>query len=146
MATGPIIFPDNPVEDTVWTDQYGRVWIYKSDSWVSKNAAFGPAVVNLKLETYDLAINDTQGGDLKASQVYKVDNTDATAKSIAFTNPPADRAQTVVVIINGNAGAVSLPEGTVFAENVDVTLGATKTIFVLLWDGDNFTATTNIKV
>lgn len=141
-----IAFPPNPVEDQLFEDSQGRGWVFKNGSWVSKATEFGPnTTISLKLESYDLKTAITPGGNLQDQQVYLVNNTSGGAKAIAFTNPPAGRAMTIIIKVTGNAGALSLPAGTVFAEGVDTKLSTKTTFFIMFWDGATFTATANIK-
>lgn len=140
-----IVFPLNPTEDQQFTDGNGHLWIFKSGSWVSKSTGLGFGPINLRLETYNLAIKTTNGGNLNESQVFKITNSTSTAKALAFTNTPANRAMTVVVQLIGSAGAVSLPAGSVQAQGVDLTLSTKETFLILFWDGAKFTLTANIK-
>lgn len=138
-------FPANPSEDQLYQATDGSRWIYKGGAWRSYSNVNGLEPVDLTLPRYDLAVAPMgASGNLNQEQVFTVDNTVAGVKTMAFSNMPAGKAMTVVLVVNGNVGTIAIP-GITFATGVDNTVGTNKTIFVLFWDGAAFTVTSNIK-
>lgn len=100
----------------------------------------------IRLNRYDLNIVTTTGAcDLSVSNVFKIVNSAATAKTVSFTNPPAGRAATIIVLIEGNAGAINWPAGVVWSDAISPEIGATVTSVVLLWDGTRYIGSTGAK-
>ncbi len=95
--------------------------------------------VALHRDYYDLATTSGVGVDGKVQQVTKIDNTANTAKVVTIANPPAGRAMTFVFVIQGNAGTFTWPGTIVWDKNTQPKLGATRTLVVVFWDGNNFT-------
>lgn len=97
----------------------------------------------MAFDKYDLKVAASANGALAMDkqQVFTIDNTAATAKTLTFNGAPAGRAATYVVVIAGKAGAITWPANNVLAWNADTPpdLGATRTVVVLLWDGATFT-------
>lgn len=132
-------FPANPTEGQIFQSEVdNRKWKFTDGAW----RLFGINSIEsaLRLERYDLAIADsTDGsGDLETAQVFKIDNTTATAKTVSFTNPPAGRAMTVIVEVTGNAGAINMDAGVTVAKDLDTSLSPTQTVFVFFWNGESF--------
>jgi hypothetical protein len=93
-------------------------------------------------DKYDLKVQSSTGAlDMSKQQVFTIDNSAATAKTLSFTGAPAGRAATFIVVILGKAGAVTWPDATTLAWNADTPpdLGTNRTVVVLLWDGATFT-------
>ncbi len=89
-----------------------------------------------KFNKYNLAIETSTGVlDLSSAQVFRIDNSATTAKTISFTNAPADRAMTVVVRIIGSKGVITWPADITWNDNLPPVLGTTLTTVCLLWDG-----------
>lgn len=139
-------FPTNPAENQIYSVGDGRDWIYIGGVWQLKTTVFGIAPISLVLNRYDLAYTTTTGaGNLNDFQVFKIDNSTNTVKTVSFTNAPASRAMTIVLEITGSVGTVNLPAGIVYAQNVDSTLSSVKTMIIIYWNGTEYRATTNIK-
>jgi len=139
-------FPTNPTENQIYSVGDGRDWIYIGGVWQLKTTVFGIAPISLVLDRYDLAFQTTTGaGNLNVAQVFKIDNSTSSVKTVSFTNAPATRAMTVVLEITGSVGTVNLPAGVVYAQNVDSTLSTVKTMFIMFWNGTEMKVTTNIK-
>lgn len=103
--------------------------------------------VNTSFTRYDLSVGTTTGAlDLAVSQVYRILNNTATAKTVTLTNAPTDKAMTAVVVVDGDVGAVSFT-GARLGDGVDIaTLGAGSTIFVLFVHGTDIVVTSSIRV
>lgn len=147
MSETIIKFPESPSEGDVFTLPDGRRWIYNSDAWRLKTSIAAGDPYNLNLDRYDLKI--AAPGlllDMSDAQVMVVDNSTEDVKNVEITTPPEGRAMTCVLEIIGNAGTIVLPENFTFAEGVDTSLGNTKTMFILFWNGSSFTVATNIKI
>lgn len=147
MTESIIKFPETPSEGDVFTLPDGRRWIYNFGAWRLKTSIAAGNPYNLNLDRYDLKI--TASGlllDMSDAQVMTVDNSTADVKNVEFTAPPEGRAMTGVLEIVGSAGTIVLPENFTFAEGVDTSLGNTKTMFILFWNGTSFTVATNIKI
>lgn len=141
-----IQFPPTPVEGELHDTGDGRVWVYKDDAWRLYSSVNGNDPLDLKLAVYDLAVSPLAGtGDLTGHQVFTLDNTANTVKNVNFSGMPADRAMTVIITVKGNAGALNMPAGTIFATGITSAMSASETIFVLFWDGKTFTVTANIR-
>lgn len=142
-----IQFPPTPVEDELHDTGDGRVWVWKQGAWRLYSSVNGMDPVSLKLQVYDLAVDTLVGGagNLDNAQVFRLDNTTTGGKSVNLTGMPANRAMTVVLVVKGNAGALSMPAGTVYAVGITGAMSPTETIFVLFWDGLGFTVTANIR-
>lgn len=96
----------------------------------------------MAFDKYDLKILASTGAlAMDKQQVFTIDNTASTAKTLTFTGAPAGRAATFIVVIAGKAGAITWPGTNVLTWNADTPpdLGATRTVVVLLWDGATFT-------
>ena len=96
----------------------------------------------LAFDKYDLKVQPSTGAlDMSKQQVFTIDNSAATAKTLTFSGAPAGRAVTYVVVILGKAGAVTWPGVATLAWNADTPpdLGTNRTVVVLLWDGAIFT-------
>ena len=92
-----------------------------------------------RLNTYDLGPVVTTGVcDISTSNVFTLANSSAGIKTISFTNAPAGRAMTVVVLVSGKVGNVIWPVGIIWSDNAAPQLGALVTNVVLLWDGTRF--------
>lgn len=140
-----ILFPTNPTEDQLFQSTDGARWIFKNGAWRSYSSVNGLEPVDLTLPRYDLAVAPIgSGGNLNNQQVFTVDNSVAGVKTMSFTNMPAGKAMTVVLVVTGNVGTIAIP-GITFAEGVENTVGPNKTIFVLFWDGSAFTVTSCVK-
>lgn len=91
-------------------------------------------------DRYDLSVVTTTSVlDFAVNQVFKVDNTTASVKSLVVQNAPAGRAITVPVIIMGKVGTVNFPAGVTWDQNKVPTLSDTKTTIIFLWDGTSLT-------
>lgn len=141
-----IQFPANPQPAQAFTLPDGRRWVYVEKAWRLVSSIQSGMPLNLNLDRYDLAVGRTLTTDLDEKQVVAYDNTTTGTKQVILNDAPAGRAMTVILEITGNVGTVTLPANVVFAQGVDNSLGATKTIFVLFWNGSGFTVTSNIKV
>lgn len=96
---------------------------------------------------YDLnAVTTTGACDLKVSNVFKIVNNTATVKTVSFANAPAGRATTVVILIEGNTGAITWPgSGITWSDNLAPELGAAITMVTLLWDGTRYIGSVGAK-
>lgn len=93
----------------------------------------------LGFDTYDLAIEISEGVlNLENSQVFRIDNKAAGVINLSLINPPADRAATVVVVIEGNVGTISWPAGVVWNDDTAPDLGVNISTIVFFWDGVRF--------
>lgn len=95
----------------------------------------------LAFDKYDLKIQPSTGVlEMDKQQVFTIDNSTATAKTLSFSGAPAGRSATYVVVIAGKAGAVTWPAASVLTWNADTPpdLGTNRTVVVLLWDGATF--------
>lgn len=111
----------------------GKYYVRKDGAWVEM-----PTPVNL--DRYTLKTGATTASlDLAVQQVFTVDA--SVARTLTFANTPgtATRALTVVVVVRGNAGAVTWPAGITWSGNTTPVLAATFTTIVLLWDGIGWT-------
>ena len=118
----------------------GAKTVYRNGAWRLVPYAMTGPTVTLALDRYDLAVETTTGVlDLSEAQSYKLVNSDAGAKTISFVNVPVDRAISVVLQIQGNAGTVSFPGGLVWPEG-NPTLVNGANLFVIYYNGATFTA------
>lgn len=91
---------------------------------------------------YDVNIQVTTGViDAAVSNVFKINNTATGLKNVTFTNLPTDRATTIVVLIDGNVGSVTWPEGIVWNNGTSPELKNTLTNIVFLYDGSRLIGT-----
>ena len=98
-----------------------------------------------KLDRYDLLVTSTTGAmDVSVSQVFKVDGT--ANKTMSFTNLPANRAMTIVIVFTGSGASLTWPGNLAWSNGTSVTLGTTRTVVTILWDGTNLTGTTSLTV
>ncbi|QPI14614.1 putative tail fiber protein [Salmonella phage GEC_vB_MG] len=98
-----------------------------------------------KLDRYDLLVTSTTGAmDVGVSQVFKVDGT--ASKTMSFTNLPANRAMTIVIVFAGSGASLTWPAGLSWSNGTAPVLGATRTVVTILWDGTNLTGTTSLTV
>lgn len=114
----------------------GKTYVYKGTGW----SAF---------DRYDLAIlnlSATGSIDPNAYLFALINNASATAKTITLVDGPKGanaRALTVVVKINGIAGAITFaPSGStalVWNGGAPPTLSGSRTILTFLWDGVEWT-------
>lgn len=119
----------------LWTFQgyFGGGNVYKpadtTKTYVWKNGW-------VEFNRYDLAsVTVTGVCDAATSNVFVLDNTANTAKTISFANLPAGRVATFVVIINGKAGNMTWPAGVIWNNATAPELGTTVTSVVFLYDG-----------
>lgn len=100
------------------------------------------------INRYDLPIAATTGVmDLSVNQVYKVDLTTAGARTMSFTNAPANtKAMVIVIETVGNLGTIILPGVVTAASGVETTPGAIRSVFTIFFDGTNYTLVSNSKV
>lgn len=98
-----------------------------------------------KLDRYDLLVTSTTGAmDVNVSQVFKVDGT--ASKTMSFTNLPANRAMTIVIVFAGAGAGLTWPAGLAWSNGTAPVLGTTRTVVTILWDGTNLTGTTSLTV
>lgn len=98
-----------------------------------------------KLDRYDLLVTSSTGAmDVNVSQVFKVDGT--ANKTMSFTNLPANRAMTIVIVFSGSGASLTWPSNLAWSNGTAVTLGTTRTVVTILWDGTNLTGTTSLTV
>ena len=103
-------------------------------------------VIASKVDKYDLKVTTTTGAaDVNASQVFKIDNTTASAKTVTVTNAPAGRAMTIVVKIKGATGTIAYGNTVVWDGGAQPALGTTFTLITLFWDGTEFTGSAGQK-
>jgi len=89
---------------------------------------------------YDLTVSVTTSVlDFGTNQVFKVDNTTASVKSLVVQNAPANRSMTVPVVIMGKVGTVNFPAGVNWDQGKVPTLSDTKTTLIFFWDGTALT-------
>lgn len=85
---------------------------------------------------YDLTVSVTTSVlDFGTNQVFKVDNSTASVKSLVVQNAPANRSMTVPVVIMGKVGTVNFPAGVNWDQGKVPTLSDTKTTLIFFWDG-----------
>ncbi|AKJ73310.1 capsid and scaffold protein [Salmonella phage 41] len=98
-----------------------------------------------KLDRYDLLVTSSTGAmDVSVSQAFKVDGT--TNKSMTFTNLPANRIMTIVIVFNGGGASLNWPAALAWSNGAPPVLGTTRTVVTILWDGTNLTGTTSLTV
>lgn len=98
-----------------------------------------------KLDRYDLLVTSSTGAmDVNVSQVFKVDGT--ANKTMSFTNLPPNRAMTIVIVFSGSGASLTWPGTLAWSNGTAVTLGTTRTVVTILWDGTNLTGTTSLTV
>ena len=100
----------------------------------------------VRLNHYDLnAVATTGACDLAVSNVFKLDNSVASPKTISFLNTPAGRATTIVLLVSGKAGMFTWPSGIIWGDNTPPDLGAVLTNIVFLWDGTRLIGSVGAK-
>lgn len=98
-----------------------------------------------KLDRYDLAVTESTGAmDVSVSQVFTVDGT--ASKTMSFANLPAGRAMTIVIVFSGSGAGLTWPSDLAWSNGTAPSLGATRTVVTVLWDGTNLTGTTSLTV
>lgn len=98
-----------------------------------------------KLDRYDLLVTESTGAmDVSVSQVFQVDGT--ASKTMSFTNLPAGRAMTIVIVFSGSGAVLTWPSNLAWSNGTSPVLGATRTVVAVLWDGTNLTGTTSLTV
>lgn len=89
---------------------------------------------------YDLTVSETTSVlNLGTNQVFKVNNTTASVKSLVVQNAPVNRSMTVPVVIMGKVGTVNFPAGVNWDQGKVPTLSDTKTTLIFFWDGSTLT-------
>lgn len=87
-------------------------------------------------DRYDLTVSVTTSVlDFGTNQVFKVDNSTASVKSLVVQNAPVNRSMTVPVVIIGKVGTVNFPAGVNWDQGKVPTLSDTKTTLIFFWDG-----------
>lgn len=87
-------------------------------------------------DRYDLTVSVTTSVlDFGINQVFKVDNTTASVKSLVVQNAPVNRSMTAPVVIMGKIGTVNFPAGVNWDQGKVPTLSDTKTTLIFFWDG-----------
>lgn len=139
-----ITLPSNPSEDDTVTISDGRKLIRKNGAWRQKTGLAtqpsngGTTLTAAPFDRYDLKKQVTTGElDLSLSQVFTLDNRDGSkTTSLYLSNAPADRCMTVILEIEGIAGAVNYPGGITWANGVP-PLSPYKALIILFWNGQN---------
>lgn len=128
--------PDLPNDNPFWQiPSTGKLYFQHEDG--EGGAVWKPVQ---DTDRYDLSVMVTTSVlDFAANQVFKVDNTTSSVKSLVVQNAPAGRAMTVPVIITGKAGTVNFPAGVNWDQGKVPTLSDTKTTIVFFWDGTALT-------
>ena len=131
QATAPALPSDVPF----WQDSdNGQLYYQKK---VGAGAAAWTPVSNF--DRYDILVNTTNGAiDANTTQVIKVDNTTASAKTVTVSNAPAGRAMTFVIKVTGKAGTIAYGNTVTWSGGTAPVLGTTQTLVVLFWDGSSF--------
>ena len=94
-------------------------------------------------DTYDLAVELSEGViELADSQVFRISNTVNRVINLSITNQPADRALTIVLVIEGKAGTINWPGNIVWNAGAAPELGTNVSNVIIFWDGVRFTGTT----
>lgn len=93
----------------------------------------------LHRDIYDLATTTGTAMDGNGAQVTTIVNNTSAAKTVTLSNPPAGRAMTFILVIQGNAGVFTWPANVLWDKSTQPKLGATRTVVVIFWDGANFT-------
>lgn len=94
-------------------------------------------------DTYDLGIEISEGVlDLANSQIFRIDNKVSRTINLSFANQPADRAMTIVLVVEGKVGTINWPAGIVWNNATAPELGTNVTNVIIFWDGVRFVGTT----
>jgi hypothetical protein len=122
---------DTPIQaDVASTDQ--GVYLRQNGKWT-------------RLNRYDVAVADSTGAmDVSTAGLFKLDGTKTA--TISFTNLPANRGMTFVIVLSGKGGSLTWPAALKWSNNEAPTMGDTRTSVVILWDGTNLTGATGLVV
>lgn len=96
------------------------------------------------LDRYDILQNTidaapagtTTNIDVNACQSFLLVNT--ANRTLTFTTPPAGRTMSLVLVVSGNAGALTFPSTVKWNKATVPTLGAVKTMLTFFWDGSDW--------
>lgn len=98
-----------------------------------------------KLDRYDLLVTESTGAiDASVGNCFTVDGT--ANKTITVTGLPAGRAMTLVIKFVGNGASLTWPGTLAWSNGTAPTLGATRTVVTLYWDGSDLTGTQALTV
>lgn len=130
------VLPETFEANTIYMikeDEDFRLYVSSSDgSKVYPNVAKANTA---DFTRYDLPVAVTTGNlDLSQNQVFKIDLTTAGVRTINFVNPP-DRAMVVVIETIGSVGTLQFPPSMKITEDSDQTVGESRSIITLFWDG-----------
>lgn len=109
----------------------GKRKVRKNGTWVDLTFDF---------DRYDLLMVQPSGTtlDFSLGNGFKLSAT--TDKALTITNLPAStRLATIVIVLNGKGGNISFTNTISWSRGEAPTLGDTRTIIALLWDGTNLT-------
>lgn len=130
------VLPATYTPNTVYMVKEGddtRTYVSSSDGSKVYNTVAKATTVDFS--RYDLPMAVTTGElDLSKNQVFQIDLTTAGVRNITFTNAPS---QSMVVVLQtiGNVGSIQFPATIKITEGSDQTVGASKSIITLFWDG-----------
>ena len=137
-----IVLPQDPTEDQVFLLSNGKKMIFRGGAWrlliASVTNQEQPFV--LELDRYDLRHDNTTGVmDLSICQTFKLDNTTSSKKTLSFANVPTGRSITIVLQVEGKAGALVFPEDIIWPSNT-ISLKDGQNLFVFYSNGSSITA------
>lgn len=108
--------------------------------------AIATAITNSVKDKYDLAVTTTTGtANANTCQVFKIDNTTATTKTVNITNLPANRAMTIIIKVAGSTGTIAYTNTVSWDGGTQPTLGTAFSVIALLWDGSALTGSISQK-
>ncbi|AXN57744.1 tail fiber protein [Acinetobacter phage ABPH49] len=111
----------------------GKRKVRLDGAWVDETQAQKVAVVNTTTPVIDLS---------RQTVAFTLDNTGSAAKDVTFTNvPTSEYMLPLTIVIKGKAGAITWPANVKWSGGSQPTLGDSKTVIVMLWDGTEFIGT-----
>jgi hypothetical protein len=106
--------------------------------YVRKNGAW--TALTFDFDRYDLKLVQPTGTtlDFSLGNGFKLSAT--TNKALSITNLPAStRIATIVIVLEGKGGNITFTNTISWSRGEAPTLGDTRTVIALLWDGANLT-------
>lgn len=128
--------PSTYTPNTVYMVKEGNdTRIYVSSADGSKVHSTVSKATTVDFSRYDLPVAVTTGElDLSKNQVFQINLSTAGIRNITFANAPS-RAMVVILETIGNVGSIQFPATLKNTEGSDQTIGASKSIITLFWDG-----------
>lgn len=115
---------------------YYQKTISGTTTWQATNA----------VDRIDFKVTTTTGaGDASSAQVFKIDNSAATTKTINITNLPAGRAMMIAIKIAGAVGTIAYTNTIAWDGGSVPAMGTTFTTLALFWDGTALTGNVGQK-